>query len=274
MDNIDAYLDGELLYGDDFGENEIAEWYADETDGYADLGARDAAAYKYGYHALNIYHAYRHLGKRVFPNVMGFGAAYGDELLPIIRRAGKITIVDPSDVFVNDKIHGVPAEYVKPVADGTLSISDETFDLVTCFGVLHHIPNVSVVVGELSRTLRPGGHMLLREPIVSMGDWRRPRQGLTRRERGIPIRVLSAIIKRSGLVITRQSLCEFPLVRRMSRMFPSGVYNSALVTRFDALLSTAFAWNINYHARGTLQKVRPTSVFFILSKPEASRRAP
>jgi ubiquinone/menaquinone biosynthesis C-methylase UbiE len=109
-------------------------------------------------------------------HVLGFGSAYGDELIPNIQRAQAVTIVDPSGAFSSDTIHGVRASYVKPTPTGALPFSEEEFDLITCFGVLHHIPNVTTVVTELVRTLQPGGHILIREPIVSMGDWRKPRQ--------------------------------------------------------------------------------------------------
>ncbi|HEV7929784.1 MAG TPA: hypothetical protein VGP12_06595, partial [Nitrosospira sp.] len=125
MDNIDIYLDGKLLYGNDFDDTQIAEWYADEEEGYANLGAKDAAAYKYAYHDLNIRHVYRHLHRETFPNVMGFGSAYGDELQPIISRIGKITIVDPSDSFIRETVHGVPAKYVKPSPNGRLPLEDD-----------------------------------------------------------------------------------------------------------------------------------------------------
>jgi ubiquinone/menaquinone biosynthesis C-methylase UbiE len=81
-------------------------------------------------------------------------------------------------------LNGVPLTYVKPVASGTLPFPDGTFDLITFSGVLHHIPNVSYVVGELARVVTPDGYLLLREPIHSMGDWRGPRRGLTKKNAG------------------------------------------------------------------------------------------
>jgi SAM-dependent methyltransferase len=266
MDNIDTYLDGSLLYGDDFNQDQIAEWYADEKEGYADLGAKNAATYRYGYHAWNTYHAYRHLPNRAFANVMGFGSAYGDELLPIISKIEKIIVVDPSNSFVRESVHGVHATYIQPTPDGSLPVPDEVFDLITCFGVLHHIPNVSFVVRELSRTLKPGGFIVIREPIVSMGDWRKPRLGLTKRERGIPLHILRTIAQSMRLRIIRQSLCAFPLTTRMFRMIRSGVYNSGIATKVDAMLSEAFKWNVNYHPRSVWQRFRPTSAFLILQK--------
>lgn len=63
-----------------------------------------------------------------------------------------------------------------------LDFESEQFDLITCLGALHRIPNVSMVVNELYRCLGKGGYLLLREPVVSMGDWSVPREGLTKRE--------------------------------------------------------------------------------------------
>ena len=267
MKTLDSYLDGTHLYGDDFTASEIAAWYADEKEAYADLGARDAATYQYEYHAWNAYHAYRYLRGWEFAHVLGFGSAYGDELLPIIAQIRRLTIVDPSDAFVSEHVHGIPATYVKPRPDGTLAMPDGTFDLITCLGVLHHIPNVSAVVSELARTLKQGGHFIVREPIVSMGDWRRPRPGLTRRERGIPLAILQRIVGDAGLLIERQTLCDFPLTRRLLRTFWTHVYNSRVATRVDALASAAFAWNVNYHPRRAWQRLRPTSAFLMLRKP-------
>ena len=273
MDPLEPYLSGEKLYGDDFDPAQIAQWVAEERNGYADLGARDHESYRYAYHALNRLHGYRHLTNRDFEHVLGFGSAYGDELLPIIQRVKSVTIVDPSDAFVRAEVHGVPAKYVKPRSDGRLAFPAATFDLVTCLGVLHHIPNVTCVVRELARVLRPGGHLLLREPIVSMGDWRKPRRGLTKSERGIPLSLLVSMLDGSGLDTISKQLCAFPLTERVFRRWRVDFYNSSVAARIDSMLSTLFAWNVNYHPRNRLQRLRPTAAFFVLRKRISERAA-
>lgn len=274
MDDIASYLDGSALYGDDFNLEQIGEWYADEKEAYANLGAGNSAAYSYGYHAWNWHHAYRHLQTISYDNVLGFGSAYGDELQPIAARIRKITVVDPSLAFVRADVHGVPASYVKPSADGRLPLTDGEFDYISCLGVLHHIPNVSFVLSELARVLTPGGHMVVREPIVSMGDWRQPRRGLTKRERGIPLNILKSIVRASGLRLIRKSLCAFPVTPRLFRSIRPDPYNSRFATRVDAFLSNAFAWNINYHPTNFLQRLRPTSAFLVLTKDKTRRTDP
>ena len=267
MSNIELYLSGQALYGDDFKPDQIAAWYSDEAEGYAQLVPKDHSTYAYDYHAWNNYHGYRHLPGAHFKNVLGFGSAFGDELLPIISRIGKITIVDPSSAFDRDSIGGAPTTYVRPAPDGRLPFPDNQFDLITCLGALHHIPNVSFIVAELARTLKAGCFMLLREPIVSMGDWRYPRRGLTKRERGIPFKIMNDIIGAAGFRVVRRSFCGFPIVPKLFAKIRPDVYNSQTASWIDAKLASAFAWNLNYHPRTLIERFRPTSIFFVLQKP-------
>jgi SAM-dependent methyltransferase len=267
MRNIDAYLSGDALYGDDFDASQVARWHAEEREAYADLGANDRRRYQYAYHAWNGRHAFRHLPRDVvFDNALGFGAAYGDEFQPIASRIRAITIADPSAAFRQETVCGVPARYITPALDGRLALADGFFDLTTAIGVLHHIPNVSFVIGELARTLKRGGHLVIREPIVSMGDWRKPRPHLTRHERGIPLEILKAIVRSSGLEITRATLCGFVPVQRAFAIFRDDPYNSPLAASIDAAACRLVSWNMHYHARSFLQKLRPTSVFVVARK--------
>lgn len=184
-----------------------------------------------------------------------------------MSRVQAVTILDPSDAFVRESIQGVPATYIKPNWDGRMPVPDNTFDLIICFGVLHHIPNVSFVVSEMTRTLKPGGYMSIREPIVSMGDWTKPRPGMTRRERGIPLAVLKNIIQSCKLDTTYFSLIDFQLTRHVFRPFVKEVFDSPFAVWFDEVMASLFSWNLRYHARNTLQKFRPASACFVLRKP-------
>lgn len=265
--DLSPFFRGERLFGDDLLPEEIAAWFEDEREGYADLGSADRASYQYGYHALNQLHGFRHLPPRFGGSALALGGAYGDEIGPIADRFDEIVIVDPSRAFQVEQVRGVPVRYVEPHPAGTLPFADETFELVTCLSVLHHIPNVTAVVKEFSRCLRRGGYALVREPVYSMGDWTRPRPGLTKRERGIPAAILRAIFADAGLAIMREARCVFRPMARMGASTGRSVYNSRVLTRLDALMSRAFAWNRRYHAVNVFQKVQPAAAFFVLRKP-------
>jgi SAM-dependent methyltransferase len=257
---MNQYLDGSVLYGDDFNSNQIEEWFRDEAEGYYQLESERRPGV-YGYHALNYRHGFRYLQAKRFDRVLGIGSAFGDELAPIINRAGKITILEPSEGFQNARF-----EYVKPSPSGLMPFKDASFDLITCFGVLHHIPNVSAVLKEISRCLSCEGSILLREPIVSLGDWNGPRRGLTKRERGIPLQIFREIIHASGLTIERETKCMFSLTARLKWIMKKPVYNSAAVVCFDSLLCKLPIWSTNYHSQMWMQRFKPWAAFYILRK--------
>lgn len=266
-DEFSRYFSGEYLYGDDFTVEEIREWFADEAEGYANLGPKDKNWYSYGYHQLNQSHGFRFLLGRCFDNALGIGSAYGDEFIPIIQKISKITILDPSDAFLDTKeIHGVQCLYKKPNPLGNLEFEKNNFDLILSIGVMHHIPNVSHVMNECNRVLVKGGIMLLREPITSMGDWRKPRFGLTKRERGIPLRILDDIIRDAGFTITRRSLCNFPVVPRIAKKLGVKAYNNLAFTLADSILSQALSWNVKYHRTHFFEKLAPSSAYYVLTK--------
>jgi SAM-dependent methyltransferase len=259
---FEKYADGKSLYGDDFSPEEIEAWFQDESEGYTSLEYEFRPGL-YSYHALNTRHGFRHLPLSRFDRVLSIGGGYGDELRPVFDRLGKVTILEPSGTFSDPRF-----EYVKPCASGRLPFADSTFDLVTCFGVLHHIPNVSLVVRELARCTKPDGWLLIREPVHSMGNWDRPRSGLTRRERGIPTAIMRHIVAEAGLKIERERRCSFPLTVRLEQFRKKGnyVFNSPFMTALDDYLSNLPFWPSQYHATNFFQKLRPWNVFLVLKK--------
>ncbi len=264
---LDRYLSGERLYGDDFSPDQIGPWHDDEREGYADLGAKDVENYTYAYHALNALHGFGYLPDRRFLHALGLGSAHGDEFAPIADRVGRVTILEPSDIFARNSVHGIPARYIKPRADGTLPFPDRTFDLVTCLGVLHHIPNVTHVVREIHRCMSSGGFALVREPVISMGDWRHPRRGLTRRERGIPLALFRTMLGEAGFEIVKETLCVVPVIPYVWHLAGREAFNNRLATRLDRFFSRMLAWNLRYHATSLVKrKLRPVAAYYVLTR--------
>lgn len=266
IENMSEYFSGIKLIGDDYSSTKLSEWYEDEKEGYANLGSKKRDSYQYPYHELNNLVSYRHIEDLHFKKVLGIGSAYGDEFIPISHRIDDITILDPSEHFsVVNNIFNTPCKYVKPSTCGDMPFESNTFDLIVAFGVFHHIPNVTHVISECRRVLKQGGIMLIREPIVSMGDWRRPRCGLTKNERGIPFDLFIDIAE-SEFNIRESTLCNFaPLSMLLSKI---GVtpYAYKSLTKIDLMLSKLFSWNINYHATKLIDKFRPVSLALVLKK--------
>ena len=267
-DDISIYLSGTKLYGDDFTIDEINEWFADEAEGYANLGAKVKKEYNYLYHEINKQHGFKYIRGRTFKEALGVGSAYGNEFKPISDNIQRITILDPSDAFADVKeILGTPCDYIKPSPDGNMPFKSNQFDLITSFGVMHHIPNVTHVISECYRCLDHGGIMLFREPILSLGDWTKPRTGLTKRERGIPLNILNEMMLNTGFEIMHKSFCNFPSLPQLSNKIGVSAYNNYFMTMLDKLICKAFSWNIKYHRTKPYEKIAPGSVFYVLKKP-------
>lgn len=261
------YLDGEHLYGDDFSIQQIEEWFRDEEEGYAQIAQSDRNKDgTYAYHGLNWVAALNRLPRRRFPRALGFGSAEGEEFIPIARRIDQLVIVEPSQSLRGAHVGHLRPTYVAPAPSGLLPFESGHFDLILCLGVLHHIPNVSVVMSELARVLNDDGVLVLREPVVSLGDWTRTRPGLTARERGIPARILDRLLDDNQLRVVQRRWCAFPTTRRLGRISPLLGYGGRVGASLDLLLSGAFAWNYSYHAENPFKKMRPNSVFYITER--------
>jgi SAM-dependent methyltransferase len=260
--SFEQYSDGKTLYGDDFSSHQIEAWFRDEEQAYYNL-PEERAIGVYSYHARNWRHGFRYLPSELFEHVLCLGGAYGDELRPILNRAKKVTILEPAGQFQNPRF-----EYVKPDVSGHMPFADNSFDLVTSLGVLHHIPNVSTVVLEMARCTKPLGWQLICEPTHSMGNWDRPRRFLTPRERGIPSAILRKIVVDAGLQIIRQRRCMFSLTPRFQFLLPkrSHVFNTHWITAVDDYVSNLPLWSERYHAENLFQKLRPWAIFLVLRK--------
>jgi SAM-dependent methyltransferase len=263
---METYFSGRQLYGEDLSQSEIEEWLKSEEEGFADLGAKDRESYTYGYHAGNVLHGFRHLKDRRFKHVLGFGSAYGHELKPLISRIDKISLLDTSRSFVVSDIDGTPVRYIKASASGDIDLPDGSVDLLTCFGVLHHIPRVGYTLAEMSRVLERGGVALIREPITSMGDWRSSRPGLTKHERGIPYALFNAMLEKAGFQIRRAAPCFFPLTDRLGRLLGRSLWNSTPAVRFDAFVSRLLTWNLSYHRTSVFERIAPGHAFWLVEK--------
>jgi len=269
MRDIEEYFSGRFLYGDDFSEAQLVEWYEGEKEGYAGSVLAKRGEYQYHYHELNRFHFFSRIKIEPDATALGLGSAYGHEFQPIAPSLAKITIIDPSDEFAaHGSLEGTPLEYRKPALDGKLDIADGQFHLATSFGSLHHIANVSRVVREIHRVLIDGGCMLVREPIVTQGDWRRRRGNLTKNERGIPHDLFRKIAQDAGFHIEYAALFDFAPFTRFMATVGKPAFTSPVATRVDRLLAMMFSFNRKYHRVGFFDRFGPASLAMILRKPK------
>ena len=131
-------LQGKAIYGDDFTSEEVAKWFADEEHGYSSLDHIDSLTEHYAYHQLDASYVWKYVD-RATPSALGLGSAFGSEFKPLAGRIDALTIVEPERRYWRDEVAGIPTRYVAPDPSGGLPFADDSFDLVTAFGVLHHI---------------------------------------------------------------------------------------------------------------------------------------
>ena len=267
---MEKYLEGTALIGDDYSLSEITSWYNDEKEGYAGLVDLDLENGIYPYHAMNRVHCFNYLPKdQQFDNALGLGSAFGQEFLPLSNRITKLTILEPSANLRSDDLNGLKPAYLTPNISGKIDFPDHTFDLITSFGVLHHIPNVSFVVQELLRVLAPGGYLLVREPIVSMGDWRQPRHGLTQRERGIPVHLFDRLFNRPEVEVVNKNYltCMSSFIQaKLGFLFPRKLISYQAYIYVDKWLAALLRWNIRYHHSKFQHKLAPQNVAYVIRK--------
>ncbi len=261
-------LSGETLYGDDFDAAELRAWLADEEKGFYDLVTGDdpGLAVAEDHKAMNRFHGAM-LADRRYPVTLMLGCADGTDLIGMGIETDKVVAIEPAREWWRDSIGGVPAEYRAPTSDGSIELPDASVDLVICLGVLHHVPNVGRVIGELARVLRPGGRMIVREPMVSMGDFREPRPGLTARERGIPRALMRKFHQQEGLTILAERPCAMMVIYKGLLSLGVRPYAKPWAVRLDDLLSRLTAPFARYWRSRPWHKLAPSSLAVISQKP-------
>ena len=103
------------------------------------------------------------------PSILDVGcgnARFGHDLADQLERAIDYVGVDVSPELLQIAARRAPASWrlieADVIADGLPTSVGAGFDLVSCFGVMHHVPderNRRRLLDELAAVLRPGGHL-------------------------------------------------------------------------------------------------------------------
>jgi SAM-dependent methyltransferase len=270
---LQDYYAGRKVWGDDFQLDEIREWYQMEENACFEIYSKRGQVER-GKMPNNDYMHWQYgfkpalAGRGTFGKTLGLGSGNGEEFRPVRKYIEHLYIVESAEgYFQND----ATTTYVKAQVDGTLQFEDNFFDTAVNIAVLHHIPNLSHVVRELYRVLKPGGVCLVKEPIISLGRWDIPRtKGLAPCERGFPRELLQTIVQQTGFEIVRRTYFEFqPL--RLLRDRGLDTYNSAFWTKLDRLFSFLTDWNYRYHRTSFFQRFAPSYIFLVLRKRDTER---
>jgi SAM-dependent methyltransferase len=101
--------------------------------------------------------------------VLDFGTGTGYGAARMAGSAASVTGVDVSDAAVSYardryKADNLDFQKISPVEDAPLPFPDDTFDVVTSFQVIEHVPSPQAYLAEAKRVLKPGGTLLCVTP--------------------------------------------------------------------------------------------------------------
>src|ERR1700733_2710239 len=100
------------------------------------------------------------------------GCGRGYHAIRLARRGYRVKAVDFSEAALDiarENVRTAGLEHLIEVRREDLvdlSYDDETFDYALCWGVLMHVPQVELAIGELCRIIAPGGYLIVHEGNV------------------------------------------------------------------------------------------------------------
>ena len=107
------------------------------------------------------------------------GTGYGCEML---RKAGAASVhgvdLSPEAIEYSKKVYSSDTvTYAVGDAQNLSALADESFDVVTSFETIEHIPDVSLYLAEIRRVLKPGGIYLVSTPDRRLASTMYPLRG-------------------------------------------------------------------------------------------------
>lgn len=97
--------------------------------------------------------------------VLDIGCGSGIDAMEFARNGADVTAVDITQNALNLTLELMKETrtmfQVRLASADNLPFSDNTFDLIYSFGVLHHIPNIRDTLREVKRVLKPGGSIMV-----------------------------------------------------------------------------------------------------------------
>lgn len=256
------------LLGNDFNQEEIKKWYKEEEEYHNQFtgGRNDADEYWSIYEEFNKRYAindYVNFNKET--RVLSFGCAEGSDTAKLYKEHKfRLYGLEPSEQLISAFKKGFPdAEIIKAETDGKIDYPSDFFDYIFCFGVLHHIPNVSFVLNEFQRVLKKNGTAIIREPVCWMysGDVR-PKD-LSPNERGIPVDFFIEEFKKLDFKILTIRKSYYKPLMHFVRKSPFSWKFPSLIYWADNILSR-IPNRKNYYSKNFLDKFNAGCAYYIV----------
>lgn len=113
-------------------------------------------------------YAFDLLGEVAGKHVLELGCGSGENTVPLCQRGAHVLGIDVSSELIalaKQRLRqaGLAAE-LKAGSEYALEIADQSVDVIFCASVMHHL-NIAAAASEMCRVLKPGGAVVLKEPI-------------------------------------------------------------------------------------------------------------
>jgi ubiquinone/menaquinone biosynthesis C-methylase UbiE len=145
-------------------QNTPQHWYSDKEVGtreyYDEIQAyRYSVVYSY---LLRLAEFNKHSGKKV----LEVGCGQGTDLLQFAKGGAEVFGIDLTESAIEKAkrmfdVYGIPAHLQIENSENMRDFTDDFFDVVYSFGVIHHTPNTEKALSEIWRVLKPGGRLYL-----------------------------------------------------------------------------------------------------------------
>lgn len=107
---------------------------------------------------------------------LDFGAGPGSSSLFFYKLGWQISLADVSTTFQDFakwrlQKHGVPATFYDTSRE---ELPAATFDLITAFDVMVHVPNITETLAQLHRALKPDSYLVFNidnQPLTPLTEW-------------------------------------------------------------------------------------------------------
>jgi ubiquinone/menaquinone biosynthesis C-methylase UbiE len=109
-------------------------------------------------------------------DVLEIGCGLGTDAVNFARAGARYVGVDVSEVSLalarrRFEVFGLPGRFVVTNAEKLpAEVTDQSFDLIYSFGVIHHTPDPRSIIESVRRVIRPGGE--LRMMLYARHSWK------------------------------------------------------------------------------------------------------
>jgi SAM-dependent methyltransferase len=153
----------------------------------------------------------RHMARQGRPlDVLGIGDGLGFDCLHLAGQKHRVTYFELpgiSEQFARKLFERSGSQI--PILTDPGAIPRESFDAITCFDVLEHVPDPPAMVKSLAGYLRPGGLLYVSAPFYMILPWYPTHLRANRRFSGS-----LALYRQAGLKLVDGRLTWYPLVMR------------------------------------------------------------